>query len=266
METIMYKKINLFLIMLVIAVLASGQMLSQMQTKPDEELTKEEAEKLIQDWQSKVNVLDDQLKNLDADIEFLKKEMDDTKKQLADCNDAIYKMLGLTPADVEAFKQQLGQLEGQVRDMKRLNDDMLAGKTDEIKALENELNLLRGNKASLIPEHYNKIVSLAREIRGLYREKKIKSYTVGTWAKDKDCLWNIAGKIDIYGDPFLWPKIWQFNTDEIRNPDIIFPGQVLQLPPAGPKTSDEMKAERKYWRMKRAAMEEQQPEAVKKPE
>jgi len=262
----MYKKINLFLIMLVIAVLASGQMLSQMQTKPDEELTKEEATKLLEEWQSKVNVLDDQLKNLDADIEFLKKEMDDTKKQLADCNDAIYKMLGLTPADVEAFKQKLGQLEGKVRDMKRLNDDMLAEKTDEIKGLENELNLLRGNKASLIPEHYNKVVSLAREIKGLYREKKIKSYTVGTWAKDKDCLWNIAGKIDIYGDPFLWPKIWQFNTDAIRNPDIIFPGQVLQLPPAGPKTSDEMKAERKYWRTKRAAMEQTQPEAAKKPE
>ncbi len=249
----MYKKVSLFIIMVIIGALMSGKVYSQTQSKPDEELTKEEAAKLIQDWQAKVNALDDQLKNLDSDINSLKQELDDTKKQLTDCNDAIYKMLGITAADVEAFKQQLGIIEGKVREYQRMNDDMLADKTDEIKALENELNALRANKASLIPEYYNKIISLARDIKGLYREKKIKSYTVGTWAKDKDCLWNIAGKIDIYGDPFLWPRIWQGNTDIIRNPDIIFPGQVLQLPPKGPKTSEEMKAERKYWREKKEA-------------
>ena len=59
--------------------------------------------------------------------------------------------------------------------------------------------------------------------------------------------------MEIYGDPFQWPKIWQANTDQIRNPDIIHPGQVLKVPPAGPKTDDESKAERKYWRKKRAA-------------
>ena len=48
-------------------------------------------------------------------------------------------------------------------------------------------------------------------------------------------------------------KNWQANTDQIRNPDIIHPGQVLKVPPAGPKTDDESKAERKYWRKKRAA-------------
>ena len=254
----MYKKVSLFIIMVIIGALVSGKVYSQTQTKPDEELTKEEAGKLIQDWQAKVNVLDAQMKDLDGEIDFLKKELDDTKKQLGDCNDAIYKMLGITAADAEAFKQKLGVIEGKVREFQRMNDDMLAEKTDDIKALENELNALRSNKASLIPEHFNKIVSLAQSIKGLYREKKIKSYTVGTWAKDKDCLWNIAGKIDIYGDPFLWPRIWQGNTELIRNPDIIFPGQVLQLPPKGPKSSDEMKAERKYWREKHAAEENQE--------
>jgi hypothetical protein len=66
-------------------------------------------------------------------------------------------------------------------------------------------------------------------------------------------LWNISGKADIYGDPFQWPKIWQGNTDMIRNPDIIHPGQKLMIPAPGAETSDEMKAERSYWRKKRAA-------------
>ena len=98
---------------------------------------------------------------------------------------------------------------------------------------------------------------------GKFREKKIKSYTVGTWAENKDCLWNISGKVDIYGDPFQWPKIWQANTSIVRNPDIIHPGQVLTLPQKGPQSTDDQKALRKYWRNKRAAQEK--AEGTEKP-
>jgi hypothetical protein len=107
----------------------------------------------------------------------------------------------------------------------------------------------------MIPEFYERLTGLNRDIKGLYREKRIKGYTVGTWAENRDCLWNIAGRTEIYADPFQWPKIWQANTDKIKNPDVIQPGWVLSVPPAGPKTSEEMKAERKYYRNKRAAQE-----------
>jgi nucleoid-associated protein YgaU len=118
--------------------------------------------------------------------------------------------------------------------MQRLSDDVLADRQDDVMALEAKLNELRGHKLSLIPEFYNEILKLAKDINpGLIREKKIKNYTVGTWAENRDCLWNIAGKIEIYGDPFQWPKIWQANTGIIRNPDIIHPGQVLVLPGKG---------------------------------
>jgi nucleoid-associated protein YgaU len=133
-----------------------------------------------------------------------------------------------TKNDLEAFRQQLGVLEGKVRQMKGLSNDELADRVEEVKALETELNRLRGNKLSCIPEFYDKILSLARDIKGLYREKKITGYTVGTWAQDRDCLWNISGKMEIYGDPFQWPKIWQANTDQIRNPDIIHPGSSIE--------------------------------------
>jgi nucleoid-associated protein YgaU len=175
---------------------------------------------------------------------------------LKDCQEETLRLLGATDADIAAFRQRLGVIEGKVREMQRLSEDKLLARQDDVKALENELNELRGNKISLIPEFYNKIIALAKDIRGLYREKKITTYTVGTWAENRDCLWNIAGKIDIYSDPFMWPKIWQGNTDQIRNPDIIHPGQVLQIPAKGPKTSDELKAERKYWRMKKEAQAE----------
>jgi hypothetical protein len=36
---------------------------------------------------------------------------------------------------------------------------------------------------------------------------------------------------DIYGDPKLYPKIFELNKDQLKNPDVIKVGQVLKLPP-----------------------------------
>jgi uncharacterized coiled-coil protein SlyX len=254
------KKTRLLLLLIITAFIGSQFAYAEDRDPtrlPDAQLTKEEATARIQVWESKVSGLEDELAKLDADIAQLKADLDKTNKDLEDCNAALYALIGATPQDVEAFRQKLGQLEGKVRDMKRWSDDKLADNQDKVLALEEELNQMRQVKISLLPDIYNKILATARDIRGLYREKKITTYTVGTWSEDRDCLWNIAGKIDIYGDPFMWPKIWQANTEIVRNPDIIHPGQVLQLPPPAPKTSDEMKAERRYWREKKETMEEE---------
>ncbi|MBN1592062.1 MAG: LysM peptidoglycan-binding domain-containing protein [Candidatus Coatesbacteria bacterium] len=45
-----------------------------------------------------------------------------------------------------------------------------------------------------------------------------------------ECLWRIAGYADTYSDPFLWPLIYSANRDQIKDPDLIFPGQVFEIP------------------------------------
>jgi len=45
-----------------------------------------------------------------------------------------------------------------------------------------------------------------------------------------ECLWRIAGYPSIYSDPFLWPLIYSANRDKIKDPDLIFPGQVFNIP------------------------------------
>ncbi len=56
-------------------------------------------------------------------------------------------------------------------------------------------------------------------------------YTVVGRKVDTDCLWRISEYDFIYDNPFLWPKIWRRNKRIIQNPDLIFPGQVLIIPP-----------------------------------
>ncbi len=219
-------------------------------TKPDEQLTKAEAELRIREWEGKVAKLQAESQAVEAEVRQLEKQLADLVQAIRRCNDDIYALLGVTEAEVERFRQRLGFIEGRVRQYRGLSDDVLAERRSEIAALEADLNALRKEKLALLPEFYNRIVELAREIRGLYREPKVKTYTVGTWERDRDCLWNISAKPHIYGNPFQWVKIWQANTDQIRNPDLIYPGQVLHVPPPGEKTLEELRAERAYYRKK----------------
>lgn len=51
-------------------------------------------------------------------------------------------------------------------------------------------------------------------------------YTV----EKNDCLWNISGKQIIYGNPWMWTRIYEANRDKIKNPDLIYPAQVFLIP------------------------------------
>ncbi len=231
---------------------------------PDEKLYEDQAKIRIEKFKKEINMLEQTLSNLEAQIAEMEKKLNGTKAKLKDCNESVYEMLGATPNDIEAFRQKLGVIAGKVRSMQRLSDDVLADRQDEVYALEDELNELRMSKIALLPEFYNKIVKLAKDINpGLIREKKVEEYIVKSWFENRDCLWNISGNVDIYGDPLQWPKIWQANTDKIRNPDLIYPGQVLTVPPQGPKTPEEVRAERRYWRQKSQEMEEKKEEQSK---
>jgi hypothetical protein len=45
--------------------------------------------------------------------------------------------------------------------------------------------------------------------------------------KKGDCLWRIAAKPSVLGDPFRWILLYKQNRDEIDNPDLIQPRQDL---------------------------------------
>ncbi len=58
-----------------------------------------------------------------------------------------------------------------------------------------------------------------------------KFYTVRLLPDRRDSLWRISEYEGIYGSPWDWPKIWKRNQKLIQNPDLIYPGWQLIIPP-----------------------------------
>ncbi|MBI1883932.1 MAG: LysM peptidoglycan-binding domain-containing protein [Chlamydiae bacterium] len=68
--------------------------------------------------------------------------------------------------------------------------------------------------------------ALLKEIQSLPQPPKPTQHVV----KKGECLWYIAGYDEIYANPLKWPKLYKANRDKIRDPDWIYPGQVLIVP------------------------------------
>ena len=196
-----------------------------------EDFTKDQADSTIKLRQSEISQLKSDLATAQANTH---KATSDLQQRMADntkCRDELYAMLGTDRNGYNSYREQLARDEQELAALRQMSPaDQAAAKT-RVDALEAQIRALRGNKLVLIPDHKQRVQSLSTNFiemkKGMVPANTM--YTVGTWRKDRDCLWNIAKKPEIYNDPFAWPKIWRANMDKIHNPDIIQPGWQLTI-------------------------------------
>jgi nucleoid-associated protein YgaU len=212
-----------------------------------EKMTKEQ-------WQSEMTSNTKEQTDLTATLDQLTKEVEALKQTLADLNKKIADVNMSTAAQRKAFEDQLGKIEAWIDMLSKLTTQDLYVRKTEIDSVQAALDAAKAVKLSSVAPYFDRVSADQQKIDALKASianvSTEKTYVVGTWAKDRDCLWNISKKKDIYANPFMWPKIWQGNRDQIKDPDIIHPGQKLKIPEAGPLTAVEKKAVRNYWSAK----------------
>lgn len=192
------------------------------------DFTKDQADSTISFRRSEISTLQGQLNQAKSDVTRTNTDISTRMAEVNSCRDALYALLGTDRNGYNAYRERLQRAEQELGTLRGMgaNADMA-----RINALENEIRYLRGEKIVLIRDHKNRVQSASNGFiqmkRGLVPQNGI--YTVGTWRENRDCLWNIAKKPEIYNDAFAWPKIWRANMDQIKNPDVIHPGMQLAI-------------------------------------
>ena len=159
----------------------------------------------------------------------LAKQLSKLKGEFASVQQEIYGLVESDEAGVNAYLKELDQMEARLMGLLSLSDDDLFGQRDEVGAMEARLKELKASKIAALPAAQKKLKSIDQlmgRVKARMPRKRIKKYTV---AKG-DYLWKIAKKPDIYNDPYLWPRIYVENRTMIKNPDLIYPDWVLNVP------------------------------------
>lgn len=222
-----------------------------------QEMTKEEWQKQVTEATTKRNDLKGKLSGLQAEVDQLKKNDAVKAEALKKCNDDLMALVGANVAAERAFAGKLDEIDAKINELSKLSDQDLWARKGEIDDVQKMLDDVKKDKLSALPKYFDRIKEEQTRLDALRKTLEsvqlTMTYTVGTWAKNRDCLWNIAKKPKIYDNAFLWPKIWQGNKGQIKNPDIIKKGQVLNIPPKADLTKEEKAAVRSYWNKKKAA-------------
>lgn len=180
-----------------------------------QEITEEE-------WQAEMNNLTAQRTALTKELDLLKTQIAELKETNAslqsyeDCQNDLYALVGATKQDVIDFRTLVNDLQVKISKQQKPKSDRQA-----------ELDNLKSSKISALPEFYDKVHNqMQRQLDAWDDTPDEILYTVVRG----DNLWNIAKKPQHYGNGFAWPKIYNANRDQIKDPDLIYPKQVFKIP------------------------------------
>lgn len=216
--------INKTVLSIVLSLVLLGASLSFAQEK----MTMEEYEAQLAEWQLKLDAADKGKAECGTANEALQQEMDAIKAESEKVWEAILSKIGTDQAGVDAFKADLEALDAQADGLLALTPEELFQKREEVEALGAKLDEAKENRISALTEMQNLIATIEgkmTQIKNKMPKAVYDEYTVAVG----DYLWKISGKEEGYGDPTHWMRIYSYNTDQISDPDLIYPDWVLKI-------------------------------------
>ena len=170
---------------------------------------------------------------LSGEIETLKVNI----TSAADKYDAVYNeimtFLGINVGDLASIQQKIEFYNEKITNWNNLSDDELWSAKKAVRGLVVEYNEYRGSNYGKVPDFRrdfsdldNKIANISASLEAAKPKYYEDSYTVvkGDW------LSKIAGYSFIYGDISKWTIIYRANRDQIKDPNLIHPSQVIKIP------------------------------------
>jgi len=194
-----------------------------------EEMDMDQYNALLQEWQGRLDAAQKAITDEDARLAEATKCNEETQAAIDKEWDEIYAALGSSREENEYFKKQIAALRSDANAMLSMTPDEIYRRKNEIPAFKDRLAEMNTNNLALLSENeaaLNSIESLIMQIEEKGKPAEPDTYTV----MRGDFLWHIAGKSNIYGDVYAWMRIYTSNTDQIKDPDLIYTDQIFRIP------------------------------------
>lgn len=193
-----------------------------------QEMTMKEYKIQVQQQADKEQAAKNEIAKCDAEIANLKSQVAEVEGQITATWGEIYSAIGVTEADVNAYRDRLKGLERDLNAMGALSPEDLWQRRKEIDGIEVQLEEAKKDKIYVLSEMKDKVAALEGKIAQL-REKMPKGMYDEYTVNRGDYLWRISRSSDVYGDPMQWVRIYSYNRDQIKDPDLIYPDQIFKI-------------------------------------
>ncbi len=219
------KKLFIGGLALALLVLASENAAAQEEKK----MTREEYVAQMADLTGGDTKAAGQIEELNAQIEALNKQIADTDLANNDLNAQILSAVASSESDVKSFGKQLDGIIAQLEGLMSLAPEVLIQRRGEINDLAAQVEEFKQSKIAALPEMADKLASIDKmlaQLKARVAQPVIIDYTVA----QGDNLWSIAQQERVYADPYMWPRLYRANKEQIQDPDLIYPDQMLAVP------------------------------------
>lgn len=192
--------------------------------EPWENYTEEQYLQEKSGYEQQISNLNDEIKALDNEIKALDATLKDKNEKIKKAEDELK-----TYGDPAAYRKDFEEAEKIINTQKEKS-----GKTPE--EAEKMLAALEKSPFRCTGDYASRIAKMKKELEA-WKTPKVATneYTV----VKGDCLWKISDKF--YKEPKAWFAIWEKNKEgvkaappkvpkTIKNPNLIYPGQVLVIP------------------------------------
>lgn len=195
----------------------------------EQQMTCEEYMALGQEIVNREAAASTEIEALNAQLEVLKMQIAQLDRANAELNAQIFAAVGHSESEIMAFGRELDAIIAQLEGLMALAPEVLIMQRGEVTTIDSRVAELKQNDMAALPEMLDKLSTidqLLAELKARIAQPVVIDYKV----MRGDNLWNISKKEQIYADPYMWPRIYRKNKDQIKDPDLIYPKQVLAVP------------------------------------
>ncbi len=166
-------------------------------------------------------------------IEELKQKKTAIEEEYTQIYNAILADMEVDKTDFPAIRSKIEYFRRKTENWNDMSDQQLWSAKKAIRELIDEYNEYKKTKYAKVPDFQNDFSDLDNRIANLetsLKNARPKYYEDNYTVMKGDWLSKIAGYSFIYGDVSKWPIIYRANRDKIKDPNLIYPDQVIKIP------------------------------------